>query len=162
MGMEQIKNLISAGENPSSLTHSVRTAVAAMASLLAARLLLLPEPYWAPITTLMIMQSSLGSALPISAQRFAGTVIGAAAGALVVTYTSGNVLMFGMGVFVIGMLCTILRLERNAFRFASMTLAVIMLVTRDNSAWVMAVHRFVEVSVGIAIALMLTVLWPER
>lgn len=162
MGIEQIKNLFFARENPPSLTHSARTAVAAMASLLAARLLRLPEAFWAPITTLMLMQSSLGAALPISAQRFAGTLIGAAFGALIVTYTSGNVLVFGIAVFVMGMLCTILRLERNAYRFASMTLAVIMLVTRANNEWVIAFHRFAEVSVGIAVALVLTVLWPER
>ena len=83
-------------------------------------------------------------------------------GALVVTYTSKNVLVFGIAVFVIGIFCTILRLERNAYRFANITLAVIMLVTRDNDAWVIAAHRFVEVSVGIAVALVLTVLWPER
>ena len=54
-----------------------------------------------------------------------------------------------------------LPLERNAFRFASITLAIIMLVPRVNSAWVIAVHRFVEVSVGIALGLVLTALWPE-
>jgi len=162
MGIEHIKEWILAKENPPSLMHSARTAVAAMASILVARLLRLPEAYWAPITTLMIMQSSLGAALPISAQRFAGTLIGAAVGALVVTYTDGNMLVFGMAVFVIGIFCTILRLERNAYRFASITLAVIMLVTRNNSEWVIAVHRFAEVSVGIAVALVLTVLWPER
>jgi len=160
--IDHIKKWILANENPPSLAHSVRTAVAAMASLLVARLLRLPEAYWAPITTLMIMQSSLGTALPISAQRFAGTMIGAAFGGLVVTYTSGNVLVFSTAVFVIGILCTILGLERNAYRFASMTSAVIMLVTRANNEWVIAFHRFAEVSVGIAVALVLTVLWPER
>lgn len=162
MGIEQIKKWILAKENPPSLMHSARTAVAAMASLLVARLLRLPEAYWAPITTLMIMQSSLGAALPISAQRFAGTLLGAVVGGLVVDYTSRNVLVFGVAVFVIGIICAMLRLERNAYRFASITLAVIMLVTRTNSEWVIAVHRFVEVSVGIAVGLVLTALWPER
>jgi uncharacterized membrane protein YgaE (UPF0421/DUF939 family) len=162
MGIEQIKKWVLAKENPPSLAHSVRTAVVAISSLLVARLLRLPEAYWAPITTLMIMQSSLGAALPISAQRFAGTLIGAAFGALAVTYFSGNVLVFGLSVFVIGILCTMLRLERNAYRFASITVAIIMLVPRANSVWVIAVHRFVEVSVGIAVGLVFTALWPER
>src|SRR6266404_2662357 len=51
------------------LVHSARTAVAAVASLLAARLFRLPEAYWAPITTLVITQSSLGAALTVSRQR---------------------------------------------------------------------------------------------
>jgi len=36
------------------LVHSVRTAVAAVVSLLVARLFGLPATYWAPITTLVI------------------------------------------------------------------------------------------------------------
>ena len=161
MAMEFVTKLIIAKQNPPSLTHSVRTAVAAIASLLTARLLRLPEAYWAPITTLIVMQSSLGAALPISAQRLAGTVLGAAMGALAVTWFGGNVLVFGIAVFLIGIFCTMLRLERNAFRFASITLAIIMLIPRANSVWVTAVHRFAEVSVGIAVGLALTALWPE-
>jgi uncharacterized membrane protein YccC len=45
--------------NNSVLTYSARTALAAKASLLVARLFALPEAYWAPITTLVAMQSSL-------------------------------------------------------------------------------------------------------
>src|SRR5579863_5529049 len=65
------------------LVHSSRTAVAAIVSVLVARLFRLPEAYWAPVTTLVITQSSLGAALSVSRQRFAGTAIGAAISALV-------------------------------------------------------------------------------
>src|SRR5580700_11325590 len=58
------------------VVNSARTAAAAVVSLLVARLFRLPEAYWAPITTLVIMQSTLGAALPISAQRLAGTAVG--------------------------------------------------------------------------------------
>jgi hypothetical protein len=37
-----------------------------------------------------------------------------------------------------------------------------MLITRSNSKWVIAFHRFSEVSIGIAVGLALTALWPER
>ena len=152
---------IFSNEMRQSVMHAMKTAVASVVSLLAARLLHLPEAYWAPITTLVILQSSLGAALPISAQRFAGTVLGAAVGAAAMTYTSGSLLVFGLAVFVIGMLCTLLRLEKNAYRFASITVAIIMLVPRVNSAWVIALHRCIEVSVGIAVGLLITFLWPE-
>src|SRR2546428_4701673 len=65
------------------LVHSVRTAIACVASLLVARLFRLPEAYWAPITTMVITQSSLGAAFAVSWQRFVGTFLGAAAGAVV-------------------------------------------------------------------------------
>jgi hypothetical protein len=67
------------GEIPwkTALLHSARTAVAAIASLLIARCCRLPETYWAPITTLVVMQSSLRETASISGERFIGTALGA-------------------------------------------------------------------------------------
>jgi uncharacterized membrane protein YccC len=36
----------------------------------------LPEAYWASITTLVVTQSSLGTALSVSGERFMGTLLG--------------------------------------------------------------------------------------
>lgn len=162
MAIDRFRELIVARENPSTLKHSARTAVAAAISLLVARLFRLPEAYWSAITTLIVMQSSLGAALPISAQRLAGTALGAAVAALVGAYFPGNVLAFGVSVFVIGIICAALRVERNAYRYASITLAIVMLVPRTTSEWIIAVHRFLEVSIGIAVGLALTAVWPEN
>jgi uncharacterized membrane protein YgaE (UPF0421/DUF939 family) len=148
--------------NRQSLEHSARTTIAAIASLLVARVFRLPEAYWAAITTLVVMQSTLGAALTISGQRLAGTALGAVAGAFLVTYFGRSVIAFGAGVFVLGLICATLHLDRAAYRFASITLAIIMLVVSDKPAWVTAAHRFIEVSVGIAVALALTALWPEH
>ena len=57
MTIDQLRELIIAKENPSSVTHSARTGVAAVVSLLIARLFRIPEAYWAAITTLIVMQS---------------------------------------------------------------------------------------------------------
>jgi fusaric acid resistance family protein len=75
--------------------HSLRTAVGTVVSVAAARLARLSEAYWAPVTTLVITQSSLGAALAVSRQRFAGTAVGAAVSALVATYFGPRVLVFG-------------------------------------------------------------------
>src|SRR5207237_8251225 len=50
-------------ENLPSIAHSVRTALAATASVIVARLVQMPEAYWAAIATLVVMQSSLGATL---------------------------------------------------------------------------------------------------
>src|SRR5882724_7543706 len=159
MSTGQFGQLILTKDNPSTLEHSARTAVAAVVSLLVARLFRLPEAHWAPISTLIVMQSTLGAALPISAQRFAGTAIGAAVGALTATWFSGNVWAFGAAIFLIGLLCAVLHIERSAYRYASITLAIVMLVTRSASAWRIAIDRFFEVSLGIAVGLMLSAVW---
>jgi uncharacterized membrane protein YgaE (UPF0421/DUF939 family) len=139
------------------LVHSARTA-AAVVSLVVARALELLEAYWPTITTLIIMQSTLGAALAVSEQRFAGTALGAVMGALLTTYFGSNLIVFGLGVFVIGLICAALRLE-DAYRLASVSLAIVMLIAHTKQAWIVAAHRFIEVSVGIAVGLALTALW---
>jgi len=160
--MANARNWLSATLNRQALVHSARTAVAAFVSLAVARVFRLPEAYWAAITTLIVMQSTLGGALEVSWKRFEGTALGACVGALVASCIPPGVLVFAGTVFAIGLLASALHLDRTAYRFASITLAIIMLITRSKPAWVIATHRFVEVSVGIAVGLALTAIWPER
>ena len=143
------------------VVHSVRTALAAVISLVVARLFGLSEAYWAPITTLVITQSSLRETLSASWRRFIGTALGALVGAIVAIQIGTNLLTFGAGVLVLGLLCAFVGSDRTAYRFGGVTLAIVLLVPRANSAWHMAFHRFAEVSIGIGIALVLTVFWPE-
>ncbi|MGC2333197.1 MAG: FUSC family protein [Candidatus Acidiferrales bacterium] len=144
------------------LEHPARTAVAAVASLLVAGAFKLPEAYWAAITTIVVMQSTLGAALKVSGQRFAGTALGAAAGALIAVYLPSTALVLGAGIFVLGLVCAALNLDRAAYRFAGITLAITLLIGHDKAPWMTAIVRFVEVSIGIAVALVITALWPER
>jgi len=143
------------------VVHSVRTALAAMVSLVVARLFGLPEAYWAPVTTLVITQSSLRETLSLSWHRFMGTALGALVGVIVAIQIGPNLIAFGAGVFVLGLLCALVGSDRTAYRFGAVTLAIVLLVPRTNSAWHMAFHRFAGVSLGIGVALLLTVLWPE-
>ena len=142
--------------------HSARTAVAAIASLLVARLFGLPEAYWATVTTLVIAQSSLGAALGISWERFVGTAIGALVGGVAATYFAPHALTFGVSVFVLGLLCALARSDQGAYRFGSVTLAIVLLIPRTGSPWKFAFHRFAEVSIGIGVALILSWAWPEK
>jgi uncharacterized membrane protein YccC len=144
------------------LVHSVRTALVAVASLLAARLFRLPESYWAPITTLVITQSSLGTALTISWQRFVGTMLGALIGGMAATYFGSQVVVFGICVFLLGLLCAVAPSDRSAYRFGGVTLAIVMLIPRTSPAWQVAFHRFAEVSIGIGVALVFAWVWPEN
>ena len=144
------------------LEHSARTALTAVASMLAARLFGLPQSYWAPITTLVITQSSLGSTLAVSWQRFIVTALGSAIGAIVATYFGPHLIIFGASVFLMGLCCAAVRADRSAYRFGGVTLAIVLLLPRGESAWRVAFHRFAEVSIGIAVALIMTAVWPER
>jgi len=122
----------------------------------------LPESYWAAITTLVITQSSLGAALTVSWQRFVGTALGAVLGGIVASYFPSQLLVFGICVFILGLLCAVAHSDRNAYRFGGVTLAIVLLIPRTNPAWKIAFHRFAEVSIGIGVALIFAWVWPEK
>ena len=144
------------------LEHSARTAITASASMFVAHLFKLPQSYWAPITTIVITQSSLDTTLGVSWQRLIGTAMGAVVGAAVATYFGPHLLAFGVSVFVMGLCCAVLHADRSAYRFGGVTLGIVLLLPRTEAAWRVAFHRFAEVSIGIATALIMTAIWPER
>jgi uncharacterized membrane protein YgaE (UPF0421/DUF939 family) len=127
--------------------------------MLVARSLKLPEFYWAPISTCVILLSP-SDPLSVAWQRFAGTALGAAVGALIATYLHPNWMVYGAGIFVCGILCPILRIG-TAYRFAAITLTIVLLIAHTRPPWIIALHRFAEVSLGIAVAVLVTTAWPE-
>ena len=145
-------------KNLPSITHAIRTAVA----VIIARLVQMPEAYWAAIATLVVMQSSLGATLTLSIERIVATALGASVGALEANFFGGNLIAFALAIFLIGLLSIVFRLEKTAYRYASITLAIIVLIPRLSAAWIIALHRFLEVSVGIIVALAVVAVWPEH
>jgi uncharacterized membrane protein YgaE (UPF0421/DUF939 family) len=143
-----------------ALLDAARTTLAAVVSLLLARILKLPEFYWAPISAIVIIQSTIDPRT-LAWQRFAGTALGAVMGALIATFFSSGVWVYAIAIFLCGTLCSLLRL-RGAYRFAAITLSIILLIAHQSPAWMVAARRFVEVSVGIAVALVVSELWPGR
>ena len=144
-----------------AVASSIRTAVAATASLLIARLAGLSEAYWAPIITLVIMQSTLQATVKISGERFIGTILGAVAAGLLARPSQQAWWSFALGVFVLGLICALFRLQ-NSYRFAGITLAIVILIPHSISPWIVALHRAIEVTIGIVVGLVMTVLWREQ
>src|SRR5258708_572335 len=146
------------GISRADLNNSVRAAVASVASMLLARLLKLPEFYWAPISTIVILLSTI-SPLALAWQRFAGTALGAAMGAVIATYWQPTWITYGVGIFMCGILCALLRIS-SAYRFAAITITIVLLIAHAAPPSIVPTHPFVEVSLGIAVALGITVVWP--
>jgi len=141
-----------------SILDSLRTAVAAVAAMLLARLLKLPEYYWAPISTIVIIQSTTPPRT-LGWQRFVGTALGAVMGAALATFFRPSAVVYGLGILLCGVLAWLLRVGA-AYRFAGITLSIILLIPRGRAPWIVGWHRFLEVSLGIAVALVVTTVWP--
>jgi uncharacterized membrane protein YgaE (UPF0421/DUF939 family) len=67
----------------------------------SARSLKLAEFYWAPISTVVILLSAIDP-LRLAWQRFAGTALGAALGALIATFFRPGWMVYGAGIFICG------------------------------------------------------------
>ena len=156
--------MASANKLPTNtLLDAVRTTLAGVLAMLLARLLKLPEFYWAPISAIVIIQSTIDPKT-LAWQRFAGTALGAAMGALIGTFfpaSPSSTLIYAAAIFLAGVLCVLLRF-RGAYRFAAITLSIVLLIAHSSVASIVAWHRFVEVSLGIAVALAIALLWPIK
>jgi uncharacterized membrane protein YccC len=149
-------------KNLPSITHAIRTAVAATVSVIIARLAQMPEAYWAAIATLVVMQSTLGATLTLSIERIVATAVGASVGALEANCFGANLVAFAIAIVLVGLLSIAFRLEKTAYRYASVTLTIIVLIPRSAPPWSIALHRFIEVSIGIIVALAVVAVWPEH
>ena len=149
-------------KNLPSITHAIRTAVAATVSVIIAQLVQMPEAYWAAIATLVVMQSSLGATLTLSIERIVATAVGASVGAVEAHVFGASLIAYALAIILTGLLSIAFRLEKTAYRYASVTLTIIVLIPRSGAPWTIALHRFIEVSVGIMVALAVVAVWPEH
>src|ERR1700755_630438 len=116
-----------------ALMISLRTTVATVASLLLARTLRMPEFYWAPISTIVIVLSTIPP-LTLAWQRFAGTAMCAALGAVLATYAPNHWFVYGTGIFLCGILTTAAR-HGGSYRFAAIALSIVLLIAHTRPPW---------------------------
>jgi uncharacterized membrane protein YgaE (UPF0421/DUF939 family) len=148
-------------ENLPSISHAFRTAVAATISILLARLARLPEPYWAAIATVVVMQSPVSSTVPLAVERIVAAALGASLGAIEATYFGANLFASALVMILLGLISIVLRLEKVGYSYACITL-IIVLIPRVETPWIAAARRFGEVSLGILVALAVVAVWREE
>jgi uncharacterized membrane protein YgaE (UPF0421/DUF939 family) len=146
----------------SRFVYPVRTTIAALFALLAAHVVGLREVHWAAISAIIVVQSDFGASLLVSWQRLAGTALGALVGAMLAEWVGRNAIVFGIGVLAVGVLSAALRLDRPANRFGAIAFTIVLLLAHAEPAWIVALHRFIEVSTGIVAGLILSAVWPEQ
>jgi uncharacterized membrane protein YccC len=112
----------------------------------------LREPYWAPIAAVVVLYPEREAMKRAAFDRFIGTIIGCVIGWGSAVWWHENILIYGGAIVAAVAVCTLLRLE-NASRLCAVAVTVLTLVPHVESAHRVALHRFLEVSYGVACAL---------
>jgi uncharacterized membrane protein YgaE (UPF0421/DUF939 family) len=142
--------------------HAVKTAIAAGLCLALVRVLKLEQGYWACVSTIVVMQSEKTATLVASRDRLVGTAIGALVGWGTAYVWSGHLIIYALAVLMCMMAPEMIGLK-GAGKLAGVAVTIILLVPSTASHWVVARNRFLEVSFGIVVALVVSqVLWRDR
>ena len=149
-------------ENIERLKHAVKTGLAAMLAFYLARFLRLPESYWAAISAIIVMYSDVSRTVRASGYRLLGTAIGVSIGGAFAALFGQRIWAFGVAVTLTVLVCALLGLA-EASRLAGVAVAIVMLVSHPGRPWIAALHRFLEVSFGMVVAVVISALiWPSR
>ena len=133
---------------------AVRTTVAGVLTYAVATGLALPQAYWAVMTALIVVQGSVGGTLAAGLDRMAGTLGGAALGALVALAQPTLGLPDGAALAVAIAPLAMLAARQPRFRVAPLTAAIILLGSPPEVAPLLAAtHRVLEILLGSLIGL---------
>lgn len=132
-------------------------AFTAVICLLLAQWFRLPQGYWAVMSSIIVMQSNVQETISASLIRLVGTAIGAVIGGIFLQLYGVHVWVFGIAVLIVVLICIFLNLKQS-YRLAAVTVAIIVLVNHTESPWMTAFHRFLEVSLGVVVALLISLL----
>lgn len=146
------------------LRFGLRATVAAVLAWLAADLLGLTQGYWAVLTAILVLQTTIGASLEAGLWRLLGTLLGGGVGflgALAVLYGwLGEAWAVALAVLLLAPLAS----SRQAFRIAPVTAIVVMLSDPSHAhALEAATHRVFNIGIGSVIALAVALLvFPAR
>ncbi|MBG0777700.1 MAG: FUSC family protein [Desulfovibrionaceae bacterium] len=146
------------------LMHSLRTAIAAGATLAIAPLLGMEHGYWAAISAVIVMQARLGGSVMAGWARVAGTGVGAVVGVLCVQFMGTGLASFMIGTFAAVTVCQAVPWLRQSMRIGAVTVAIVMLAHLPGTTpLIMGIERFFEIVLGIVVALLVSFfVFPAR
>jgi uncharacterized membrane protein YgaE (UPF0421/DUF939 family) len=134
-----------------------KTGLAAMICVWLGNLLGLERSYWAAVSAIVVMAFDTTLTFASCRDRLIGTAIGAFLGWVTFYAWHGHYSLYGLSVALCIFICSALAFDK-AGRLAAVTLSIIVLVKIDNGPAQAAMGRFLEVGLGIVVALAVTLL----
>ena len=111
-------------------------------------------PLYALIAAVIVTDVSVARTRQLAMQRFAGTVVGAALGAMINPLLRPGALGVGLGVLIAMFLCNLLRMQPAA-KVAGYVCGIVVLSHGDHP-WSYALYRVAETILGIGLAVLVS------
>lgn len=134
-----------------------KAGLAATLCLWFGHLLGLTHSYWAAISAIVVMGADNAVTFTSCRDRLIGTAVGAFMGWLTFYAWHGHYVIYGLAVGLCIFLCSALEFDK-AGRLAGVALTIVVLVENKAGPADAAISRFLEVSLGIVVALAVTLL----
>ena len=146
---------------PPRINAPLQIAVAAVIALFFARLLQLPEAFWAPISAIVCSLDAVDGATRVARRRLLGTFFGVTIAAIQISLTPHGLISYALAIAILGVICGLIKLHSRAFRFGAIALTVVATSPDKAAVWLTAGTRFVDVALGILVALAVVRIWPK-
>ena len=143
-----------ASKRITALQLSIRAATAGGLAVGIAQWLKLPFPIYALIAAVIVMDLSPSKTLQMALQRMAGTLIGATVGAVLSYWLPSGPLAIGVSVFLAMLLSFVARVQGGAKLTGYV--AGIAVMSYGANPWSYALYRGIETFLGIAMAVLVS------
>jgi uncharacterized membrane protein YgaE (UPF0421/DUF939 family) len=133
---------------------SIRAATSAGLAVAIAQLLELPYPLYALMAAVIVMDLSPSTTRQLAWQRLAGTLVGAAVGAVLSSFLPPGPLAIGFSILAAMLLTSVLRLPA-AVKLSGYVCGIVVL-SHGANPWSYALYRLIETVLGIAMAVLVS------
>ena len=162
--LSDLRARLSGGVRPAHARLGLRAAVAAVAAYAIAYFLDLPNGYWAVLTAILVVQSSIGASLSTAIDRLLGTFAGGIIG-VVCAMAAGPSLWLTFLALAIGILiASTLAARLPSYKLAPVTVAIVLLSDPTHAQpLISGLRRVFEIGVGGVVEVICALLvFPAR
>lgn len=111
------------------------------------------------VAAVIVTDPSPSETQKLGLRRLAGTILGALFGVVASVTLGDNAWTVGLTILCVILVCYLLN-NKDAAKIAAVVAGIVIL-GHGNSPWIYAFHRFVETSLGIMVAVILSWAFPK-